>query len=121
MRGRYRAFTLWELLITLALLSIFATVGGYLFHDSVKLMKQADSGHDRLARFESMTSLLRGDMWGAAQVRPVENGIELRRPEETIRWVLGDRMGQRTVAQNGQSDQVQRWMGLDMGGSLQPA
>jgi prepilin-type N-terminal cleavage/methylation domain-containing protein len=91
-RRRHRGFTLWELLITLPLLAVFATMAVPMLRWSVRSMRAADTASANAARLDRGIAVLRQDVWGAAAIaRPSPHEMRLTSADRgtVVTWHIG--------------------------------
>ena len=62
---RHRAFTINELLISLALIAGVMMIATRLFHVSIRGMRTAQTAQGEAAKFDHLLTVLRADVWGA--------------------------------------------------------
>jgi prepilin-type N-terminal cleavage/methylation domain-containing protein len=101
-----RAFTLTELLFTLALMGIAAVLSTRLFTGSIRVIHSAPQTQNHYAAIDRISASLRQDIWGASNIEnPDAQTIVLIQPDRSqIKWTFdGDSV--KRIA----SDHEHRW------------
>jgi prepilin-type N-terminal cleavage/methylation domain-containing protein len=109
-----RAFTLIELLFTLALLGIFSLVATRLTSMSIRLMRDLPAQTDLAVRIDRASDQLTRDTWPANKIEVSGRELILTSTNHTLRWTLGANGAIIRSAAEG----LQTWEGVAPSGSF---
>jgi prepilin-type N-terminal cleavage/methylation domain-containing protein len=89
LHDRARGMTLYEILMVLALLSIFAVAASRLFTSTARVMRELPAQDESRMRFDAAMRMLRDDAWRAASAAGEEGAVSLNLPDDVhVRWEL---------------------------------
>ena len=112
-RRNPRAFTLPELLVTLALLTLFLNAATHLFHSSFGMIRAAETSQSDAAKFDHFLAALRRDVWEARQLS-LKDSRELSLKTfagRQVVWVREESAITRTIG-DGEAADKQAWKGM---------
>jgi len=78
-----RAFTMIEIIMSLALLTIFFAAAGQVFHSSVMLSYDAPRLSNQASRIDSAVFQLRRDVWNSSRIAASPQSVDLSWPDGT--------------------------------------
>jgi type II secretory pathway pseudopilin PulG len=107
LRRRARAFSMFELLIYLVLLSAFALLAAQLYTLTANTSRDASRAQDSLNRLDVVLARLRADAWRAQTIRVVgEKQVDLVLPDgQTVTWTMTAKDLTRSLAVAGKNDE----------------
>ncbi len=110
------AFTLIEIIMSLALLTIFFAAAGQVFHSSAMLSYNTPRLSNQASRIDSAIFQLRRDVWSSPQISvPKPTVTDLKSSEGKISWTInpdGD------IARIDSRGQTERWNAIARNWSL---
>jgi type II secretory pathway pseudopilin PulG len=107
-RNRY-GFSFIELIVLLAVLGTLLSISTYIIVRSNAATKQANAAKLTTDRFDSMTDLLRRDVWGASSISAADvSSVQLTIGKKTIAWTFSK--GRVTRSEEGELPR--KWDGL---------
>jgi prepilin-type N-terminal cleavage/methylation domain-containing protein len=98
-------FTLWELLVVLAMLGIAGLLTSQLFVASMRAIDTAPRVQEQQLKIDRMLSVLRQDVWSADQIKVDGNTVDLAAGSKQIRWTFGETNATRSSGGDGD----ERW------------
>jgi prepilin-type N-terminal cleavage/methylation domain-containing protein len=94
---RHRAFTLWELLLVVALLGVAGLLTAHLFRASMHAIDSSPRVQEQQAKLDRMLSSIRQDVWGAERIEASGKTILLSANGRQIEWTLDERSASRSA------------------------
>jgi prepilin-type N-terminal cleavage/methylation domain-containing protein len=97
---RSRAFTLFELLVTLILLGAFSMVASKVFRLTIRTLEGAPAVQDQAVALDGMVETLRRDVWSAAKIERADaTSLRLTVGRSEVRWHFEPGSAERTEMQ----------------------
>lgn len=89
-RRRHPGFLLIEIIIAMALLTVFALLATRLFVSSMRSIEQSGEQINLVIRFDGMLRALRGDIWSGTSIgRVTHNALIVQtRDAGDVRWTI---------------------------------
>ncbi len=103
----YRAFTLWELLVVMAMLGVAGLLTAHLFKASMHAIETAPHVQEQQVKLDRMLSVLRRDVWGAERIQASADSVSLTEAGRTIQWKFDKRSTTRSIEGVASADE---WM-----------
>jgi prepilin-type N-terminal cleavage/methylation domain-containing protein len=92
-----RAFTLWELIVVIAMMGVAGLLTARLFTASMHAIQSVPQVQEQQVKVDRMLAVLRQDVWGAERMQVNGNSISLTQAGRTIQWKFDKRSASRSV------------------------
>lgn len=106
-RNRYRAFTLWELLLVIALLGVAGLLTSHLFKASMTAIQSAPRVQEQQLKLDRMLSSLRQDAWSADRMDVNGKTVLLNLDGRKVQWTFDKGSASRST--EGSTVGVEQW------------
>lgn len=93
----HRAFTLWELLVVMAMLGVAGLLTAQLFTASMHAIDSAPRVQEQQVKLDRMLSVLRRDVWSAERMQVSADSVSLTETGRTIQWKFDRHSAARSV------------------------
>ena len=113
LRCRASAYLLIEMLLVIAIFTLFGLLAAPLFTSAVKINREAAMAHGSLNRLDVVMDRLRADVWRARVIAtPDERTVQLQWPDgSSVVWQMSDeaKLTRSATFTGGRVDEPQSW------------